>query len=109
MGRRRPTPLTGAEPDLGDRLRFAIPDAEVDLHGMTSSRARGVARNFLCTEQRKKKGAVVRIITGRGAHSAGEPTLRPLVQSLLAGGTLDMAVSRWDWATDGGSCIVELR
>ena len=109
MGRRRPTPLTGAEPDLGARLRYAVPDAEVDLHGMTSSRARGVARNFLFTEQRKKSGAVVRIITGRGTHSAGEPILRPLVESLLTGGTVDIAVNRWEWATDGGSCLVELR
>jgi len=75
---------------------------------MTSSRARRVARNFLLTEQRRKTGAVVRIITGRGTHSAGEPTLRPLVDSLLTGGTLDIAVNRWEWATDGGSCLVEL-
>ncbi len=109
MGRRRPTPLTGAEPDLGARLGYAIPDAEVDLHGMTADRARRVARNFLFTEMRKKSGAIVRIITGRGTHSAGEPTLRPLMESLLTGGTVDMAVNRWEWATDGGSCMVELR
>ena len=66
----------------------------MDLHGFGAMEARSAVRAFLESWQRRKAGAVVHIITGRGKGSANGPVLRGLVKSLLQGELRGM-VSQW--------------
>ena len=80
--------------DARDPLLDARADAELDLHGFGAIEARSAVRAFLESWQRRKAGAVVHIITGRGKGSANGPVLRGLVKSLLQGELRGM-VSQW--------------
>src|SRR5436190_1412282 len=60
-------------------------DAELDLHGLGAIAARSAVRAFLEGWRRRKAGAVVHIITGKGKGSASGPVLRGLVKTLLQG------------------------
>ncbi len=80
--------------DARDPLLDARADAELDLHGFGAMEARSAVRAFLESWQRRKAGAVVHIITGRGKGSANGPVLRGLVKSLLQGELRGM-VSQW--------------
>ncbi len=71
--------------DARDPLLDARADADLDLHGFGAMEARSAVRVFLESWQRRKAGAVVHIITGRGKGSANGPVLRGLVKSLLQG------------------------
>src|SRR5438046_9024489 len=72
--------------DARDPLLDARAEAELDLHGFGAMEARSAVRAFLETWRRRKTGAVVHLITGRGKGSANGPVLRGLVKSLLQGG-----------------------
>ena len=80
--------------DARDPLLDARADAELDLHGFGAIEARSAVRAFLESWQRRKAGAVVHIISGRGKGSANGPVLRGLVKSLLQGELRGM-VSQW--------------
>jgi len=80
--------------DARDPLLDARADADLDLHGFGAMEARSAVRAFLESWQRRKAGAVVHIITGRGKGSANGPVLRGLVKSLLQGELRGM-VSQW--------------
>ena len=80
--------------DARDPLLDARADAELDLHGFGAIEARSAVRAFLESWQRRKAGAVVHIITGRGKGLANGPVLRGLVKSLLQGELRGM-VSQW--------------
>jgi len=56
--------------DSGDPLLDASVDGELDLHGRTAMDAGSKLRMFLQTWQRRKRGAVVQIITGKGNGGA---------------------------------------
>ena len=71
--------------DARDPLLDARADAELDLHGLGAIEARAAVRAFLESWRRRKAGAVVHIITGKGKGSAGGPVLRGLVKGLLRG------------------------
>src|SRR2546429_8166849 len=68
-----------------DPLLDARADAELDLHGFGAIEARSAVRAFLESWQRRKAGAVVHIITGRGKGSANGPGVRGLLKSLRQG------------------------
>jgi len=78
---RRSTPLFDSREPLLD----APADAELDLHGLGAIEARAAVRAFLESWRRRKAGAVVHIITGKGKGSASGPVLRGLVKTLLQG------------------------
>jgi DNA-nicking Smr family endonuclease len=71
--------------DARDPLLDARAEAELDLHGFGATEARPAVRAFLESWRRRKPGAVVHIITGKGKGSTGGPVLRGLVKSLLQG------------------------
>ena len=94
--------------DSGDSLLDASVDGELDLHGYTATDAPSALRRFLQTWQRRKNGAVVQIITGKGKGSADGPVLRGLVKSLLDG-ELHAMVREWRLDEGEGAYRVRVR
>ena len=60
----------------------SAPSATFDLHGQTVLEAAANAERFLRTQARVRRGAVVRLITGRGRTGGGAP-IRTRVRTLL--------------------------
>lgn len=58
------------------------PAAEFDLHGQTVLEAASNAEKFLAAQARARRGATVRLITGRGRGGGAAP-VRTRVRSLL--------------------------
>lgn len=58
------------------------PDATFDLHGQSVIEAVTNAERFLRTQAKARRGAVVRLITGRGRGGGGAP-IRTRVRGLL--------------------------
>jgi len=83
-------------------------DGELDLHGFSASEAAPAVRAFLERWQRRKAGAIVHIITGRGRGSPDGPVLRGVVAGLLKGPLATLAA---EWAPDdaGGGFKVRVR
>jgi len=94
--------------DSADPLLDASVDGELDLHGSTATDAPSALRTFLQTWQRRKGGAVVHIITGKGKGSANGPVLRGLVKNLLQG-ELRAMVGEWRLDDGEGAYRVRLR
>ena len=100
MGRR--SKLRHPRFDMSDSLLDAPADAELDLHGLSATEAPSAVRAFLQSWQRRKPGAVVHIITGKGKGSPNGPVLLGLVKGLLRGELHSMvAESRPDDAEGG--------
>jgi DNA-nicking Smr family endonuclease len=82
--------------------------AELDLHGLTLDQAEQRFGSFLRSRSVRDPGAVVRIITGRGAGAG----TTPVIQGAVRDGLTDWA-SEWvvDWSVDsgGGAFLVRLR
>ena len=57
-------------------------EATFDLHGQMVSEAAANAERFLRVQARARRGAVVRLITGRGRAGGGAP-IRTRVRTLL--------------------------
>lgn len=68
-----------------DTLLDAHADGELGLHGYGVTETPSAVRNFLESWQRRRAGAVVHIITGKGKGSSNGPVLRGLVRGLLQG------------------------
>jgi len=85
--------------DSRDQLLDARADAELDLHGFGAVEARSAVRALLESWRRRKPGAVVHIITGKGRGSAGGPVLRGLVKTLLQG---ELRAQVAEWGLDDG-------
>jgi Smr domain len=94
--------------DARDPLLDARADGELDLHGFGAIEARSAVRAFLESWRRRKAGAVVHIITGKGKGSAGAPVLRGLVKTLLLGELRGM-VSEWGLDDGEGGYRVRVR
>lgn len=94
--------------DASDDLLDGRVDASLDLHGFGAVEARSAVRSFLETWKRRKPGAVVHIITGKGKGSAGAPVLRGLVKTLLQG-ELSAMVGQWGLDDGDGGYRVRLR
>ena len=94
--------------DARDPLQDGRADAELDLHGFSANEAPAAVRTFLETWQRRKAGAILHIITGKGRGSPGGPVLRGLVAGLLKGASRALVA---DWAPDdaGGGFRVRVR
>ncbi len=69
--------------DAHDALLDGRVDAALDLHNYSAAEAPSAVRNFLDSWQRRKSGALVHIITGKGRGSPNGPVLRRCVKSLL--------------------------
>ena len=80
--------------DASDALLDAPADAELDLHGFVATEVPSMVRSFVQNWQRRKPGAVVHIITGKGKGSANGPVLRGLVKAVLQGELRSM-VDKW--------------
>ncbi|HEV2749291.1 MAG TPA: Smr/MutS family protein [Gemmatimonadales bacterium] len=85
--------------DSRDSLLDAPVDDELDLHGYSAAEAPAAVRAFLERWQRRKAGAVVSIVTGKGNRSANGPVLRGLVKNLLE---RECRVIVRDWRLDDG-------
>jgi DNA-nicking Smr family endonuclease len=106
MGRRRP-PAT-QPPAARVQLHAAVVEDERDLHELTAAEAELELELFLAGLSRSRPGAVVRVITGRGNRSRGDPVLRPLVRRLLEG-RLAPLVEDFAVESGGGAYRVRLR
>jgi DNA-nicking Smr family endonuclease len=89
----------GGQPafDSRDPLLDGRADAELDLHGFSANEAPPAVRSFLESWQRRKAGAIVHIITGRGKGSPAGPVLRGLVAGVLKGAPVSLVA---EWAPD---------
>ena len=103
-GKRRGHPVF----DSSDPLLDARVAAELDLHRYIATEARSAVRAFLSSWQRRKPGAVVHIITGKGKGSANGPVLRGLVKTLLQG-ELRSLVAQWGLDDADGGYKVKVR
>jgi len=106
MGRRRPRLAKPSGPS--DSLHAAVVDDERDLHHLTAAEAAVQLEVFLVGWSRRRTGAVVRVITGRGNRSPGGPVLRPLVRELLAG-RLAPVVEDYVTEAGGGAYVIRVR
>ena len=90
--------------DWSDRSPAAI----YDLHGQTVLEAADNAARFLAVQARVRRGAVVRLITGRGRGGHGAPIrsrVRTLLRRLKAEGRL---VRDYQMEESEGSFLVRL-
>lgn len=106
MGKRRKIPVV--QPDPVRTLLGSRPEAELDLHGRVAREATEAVRRFIETWSRRKPGAVLRIITGKGTRSEGPPVLRGVVLDLL-NGDLAPRIEQWNVEVGGGSYLVQVR
>lgn len=104
MGKRRPTHVP--PPNLGPSLVGAHADFAVDLHGMRAHQAVQRVENLLTTWARRQPGAVLRIVTGKGNHSAEGPVLLKAVEEVLRG---DSRVADMSMDAGGGGWLVRVR
>jgi DNA-nicking Smr family endonuclease len=74
-------------------------DTEIDLHGLTDYEGEEVVLDFL-NNSRNSGFKVVKIITGKGIHSAGEPILKKITREILIQQNLKFSTAK---AQDGGS------
>lgn len=94
--------------DASDPLLDGRVVAELDLHGYRAVEAPSAVRAFLDSWRRRRPGAVVYVITGKGKGSADGPVLRGLVKTLLQG-ELRSLVADWGLDDTGGGYKVRLR
>lgn len=81
---------------------------ELDLHGSNADEAERRLEMFLERVAATAPGEVVRVITGRGAGSPGQPVLQGVVRDALNGWLADRVA---EWAVDvgGGAYLVRIR
>jgi len=89
------------------RLPWGEIHPTLDLHGLTADEAVRRCESWLI-EQSRARIRTVRVITGRGKHSAGPPVLRGEIDALL-GALRATIVRRHEPETGGGGFRVELR
>ena len=85
------------------------PAAEIDLHGQSVLEAIAKAERFVRAKRRARRGATVRVVTGRGRSGGGAP-IRTRVRTLLKRLREEGAVVR-DYLLEDteGSFLVRLR
>lgn len=81
---------------------------ERDLHALTAAEAALQLESFLAGWSRRRPGAVVRVITGKGTRSPNGPVLKPLVRSLLSG-RLAALVDDYVAEASGGAYLIRVR
>jgi DNA-nicking Smr family endonuclease len=80
----------------------------VYLHALTGAEAAVQLESYLMGWRRRRPGAVVRVITGKGRRSIGGPVLKPLVRALLVGRLAPLVEEQVSEAS-GGAFLVRLR
>ncbi len=91
-----------------DALLDVTPADTLDLHGFTRVEAERAVRALVATWRRRRPGAVVHVITGKGRGSARRPALRPAVRRLLVG-PLAGEIADWARDVDEGGFLVKVR
>lgn len=89
-------------------LHSALVADELDLHGLSADAAERRLGMFFDRVAVSARGEVVRIITGRGAGSAGPPVLQALVRDALDGWLADR-VEEWAVDVGGGAYLARVR
>jgi DNA-nicking Smr family endonuclease len=89
-------------------LHAAVVEDERDLHFLTAAEAAVQLESFLMGWSRRRPGAVLRVITGKGNRSEGGAVLKPRVRELLAG-RLAPVVEAWSVESGGGAYLVKVR
>ncbi|MDZ7778350.1 MAG: Smr/MutS family protein [Gemmatimonadota bacterium] len=105
MGKRR---VSRPSPEPPRTLHTAVVVDEIDLHGLTAAGAERRLRGFLATHAVRSPDEVVRVITGRGAHSAGSPVVRERVRDALDA-ALREHVAEWAVDMGGGAYLIRVR
>ncbi len=105
MGKRRETRHSDSVPRTLHTER--VVDV-LDLHGFTGAQAERRLEMFLDRVAVASPDGVVRVVTGRGAGSAGPPVLQSLVRDALTG-WLDHRVAEWAVDVGGGAYLVKVR
>jgi DNA-nicking Smr family endonuclease len=81
-------------------------DFQCDLHGHTVASALQKVENDLKTYRRRKAGAVVHVITGKGDNSPGAVSiLKPPVKRALSETLAPMIADFWIDEDDGGFMV----
>lgn len=80
----------------------------LDLHGLTADHAEQRLEMFLDRIVASDPGGVVRVVTGRGAGSAGRPVLQEVVRDAL-NGWLRHRVAEWAVDMGGGAYLVRVK
>jgi DNA-nicking Smr family endonuclease len=91
-----------------DPLMDVPPDATLDLHGQTATEAVGSVRAFLGLWRRRRPGAVIHLITGKGRGSAGRPALNPANPRAIRNEQQPW-VADWCRDEDDGGFLVKVR
>lgn len=85
------------------------PEVVLDLHGQSVIEAVANVERFIRAQGKARRGAVIRVVTGRGRAGGGAP-IRTRVRTLLRGMREDGAVVRDFLLEDSeGSFLVRLR
>ena len=84
------------------------PQDQLDLHGFTATEAEARLVSFLASANRKHPGCLVRVITGKGNHSAAGPVLKGRVRTWLAAGRLG-SVAKWGLDDADGAYLLRLK
>jgi DNA-nicking Smr family endonuclease len=97
---------------VGERIKsFPPPQAKLDLHGLTAKEATVAAGDFI-TGAIERRLNTVRVITGKGLHSQGEPVLREIIEEKLLEWKAEGLVLAFQWERQhklrSGSVIVYL-
>jgi DNA-nicking Smr family endonuclease len=79
----------------------------LDLHGMTRTEAEPAVTAFLARVRKRRPGALVHVITGKGRGSPGRPVLKARVRTMLRSGTLP--VEAWGPDLDDGGYFIRLK
>lgn len=80
----------------------------LDLHGLTADHAEQRLEMVLDRIVASDPGGVVRVVTGRGAGSAGRPVLQEVVRDAL-NGWLRHRVAEWAVDMGGGAYLVRVK
>jgi len=87
------------------------PTFEIDLHGYTALQAEMKVESFI-HRALKQKALAVRIITGKGLHSKGQPVLPDTVVAVLRILKKENLVKSWRWEKlqkeKSGALIIQL-
>ncbi len=100
-------------PSLAERLcRYPPPQEELDLHGLTAEEAEEALRRFV-GRCRGINLATLRIITGKGLHSPGQPVLPAVAEATLAELQREQSILAFRWeqrrrGRESGALIVYL-
>ncbi|MFQ5537933.1 MAG: Smr/MutS family protein [Gemmatimonadota bacterium] len=105
MGKRR---IPRVDPPQIHTLQGSFVAETLDLHGMSASAAEQRLEMFFQRVSVTAPGSVVRVITGKGTRSRGEPVLRAVLLEALSG-WLRRFVDEWSLDQGGGAYLIRLR